>query len=140
MPGNLHIHAELELSSMPRHVLQEAMRVRPVAATGVTRYTKRAMVLGGCYLPAGTMVNVPFYAVHSLLLSILATGTALHTAWTILGLTVHDASVGAMGLHELLHQQGLTAALRAGPSQPQQLAGPRCIHPGELRLLTGCRP
>ncbi|CAL5223031.1 g5486 [Coccomyxa viridis] len=45
-------------------VCKEAMRVRPVAATGVTRYTKRAMKLGGCYLPAGTMIAVPFYAVH----------------------------------------------------------------------------
>ena len=43
--------------------LQEAMRVRPVAATGSTRYTKRALVLGGHFLPKGTMVDVPFYAV-----------------------------------------------------------------------------
>ena len=48
--------------------------MRPVAATGVTRYTKRAMVLGGCYLPAGTMVNVPFYAVHTLLVNVLPVG------------------------------------------------------------------
>lgn len=47
-----------------KDMLQEAMRVRPVAATGVTRYTKHAMTLGGCYLPAGTMVIVPFYAVR----------------------------------------------------------------------------
>ena len=47
-------------------VLQEAMRVRPVAATGSTRYTKRGMTVGGFYLPAGTMVDVPFYAVPRL--------------------------------------------------------------------------
>ena len=44
--------------------LQEAMRVRPVAATGSTRYTKRDLVLGGHFLPKGTMVDVPFYAVR----------------------------------------------------------------------------
>lgn len=43
--------------------LQEAMRMRPVAATGSTRYTKRALMLGGHFLPKGTMVDVPFYAV-----------------------------------------------------------------------------
>ena len=46
--------------------LQEAMRVRPVAATGSTRYTKRDMVVGGHFLPKGSMVDVPFYAVSSL--------------------------------------------------------------------------
>ncbi len=46
--------------------LQEAMRVRPVAATGSTRYTKRDLVLGGHFLPKGTMVDVPFYAVGPL--------------------------------------------------------------------------
>ena len=50
------------------------MRVRPVAATGVTRYTKRAMKLGGCYLPAGTMIAVPFYAVCLLLTRALSLG------------------------------------------------------------------
>ena len=40
------------------------MRVRPVAATGSTRYTQRDMVVGGHYLPKGTMVDVPFYAVR----------------------------------------------------------------------------
>ena len=48
--------------------------MRPVAATGVTRHTKRAMVLGGCYLPAGTTVNVPFYAVPILRLRVLSLG------------------------------------------------------------------
>ena len=37
--------------------------MRPVAATGSTRYTKRDLVLGGHFLPKGTMVDVPFYAV-----------------------------------------------------------------------------
>ena len=37
--------------------------MRPVAATGSTRYTQRDMVVGGHYLPKGTMVDVPFYAV-----------------------------------------------------------------------------
>ena len=45
--------------------VQEAMRVRPVAATGSTRYTRRAMCVGGHFLPKGTMVDVPFYAVRS---------------------------------------------------------------------------
>ena len=45
--------------------VQEAMRMRPVAATGSTRYTRRAMRVGGHFLPKGTMVDVPFYAVHS---------------------------------------------------------------------------
>lgn len=40
------------------------MRVRPVASTGVSRYTKRDMVLGGHYVPAGTLLDVPFDAVH----------------------------------------------------------------------------
>lgn len=44
---------------------QEAMRVRPVAATGSTRYTKRDMVIGGHFLPKGSMVDVPFYAVSA---------------------------------------------------------------------------
>ena len=48
------------------HALQEAMRVRPVAATGSTRYIKRDMTVGGYYLPKGTMVDVPFYAVSHL--------------------------------------------------------------------------
>ena len=44
-------------------ILQEAMRVRPVAATGSTRYTKRDMTVGGHFVPKGSMVDVPFYAV-----------------------------------------------------------------------------
>ena len=40
--------------------------MRPVAATGSTRYTKRDLVLGGHFLPKGTMVDVPFYAVGPL--------------------------------------------------------------------------
>lgn len=44
-------------------MLQEAMRVRPVAATGSTRYTKRDMTVGGHFVPKGSMVDVPFYAV-----------------------------------------------------------------------------
>ena len=39
--------------------------MRPVAATGSTRYTRRAMRVGGHFLPKGTMVDVPFYAVRS---------------------------------------------------------------------------
>ena len=39
--------------------------MRPVAATGSTRYTRRAMRVGGYFLPKGTMVDVPFYAVHA---------------------------------------------------------------------------
>lgn len=38
----------------------------PVAATGSTRYTKRDMTVRGYYLPKGTMVDVPFYAVTRL--------------------------------------------------------------------------
>ncbi len=40
--------------------------MRPVAATGSTRYIKRAMTVRGYYLPKGTMVDVPFYAVGHL--------------------------------------------------------------------------
>jgi cytochrome P450 len=40
------------------------MRVRPVASTGTTRYAKRDMLLGGHYVPAGTLLLVPFDAVH----------------------------------------------------------------------------
>ena len=43
---------------------QEAMRVRPVAAIGVTRRTRREMCLGGYHIPKGTLVVVPFDAVH----------------------------------------------------------------------------
>lgn len=43
---------------------QEAMRVRPVASTGTTRYTKRDMRLGGHLVPKGTLLDVPFDAVH----------------------------------------------------------------------------
>ena len=39
--------------------------MRPVAATGSTRYTRRAMRVGGHFLPKGTMLDVPFYAVRS---------------------------------------------------------------------------
>ena len=40
------------------------MRVRPVASTGTTRYAKRDMWLGGYYVPKGSLLNVPFDAVH----------------------------------------------------------------------------
>ncbi len=55
------LHTVLEATVMC--ALQEAMRVRPVAATGSTRYIKHDMTVGGYYLPKGTMVDVPFYAV-----------------------------------------------------------------------------
>jgi hypothetical protein len=54
-----------------------------VAATGVTRYTKRAMTLGGCYLPAGTMIIVPFYAVRLQLHEHVANRAALRLAWPV---------------------------------------------------------
>ena len=38
--------------------------MRPVASTGVTRYAKRDMRLGGHYIPKGTTLLVPFDAVH----------------------------------------------------------------------------
>jgi cytochrome P450 len=40
------------------------MRVRPVASTGTTRRTRRDMSLGGHFVPRGTLVIVPFDAVH----------------------------------------------------------------------------
>ena len=46
-------------------LLQEAMGVQPVAATGFTRYTKHDMMLGGHFVPRGSMVSMPFYAVRS---------------------------------------------------------------------------
>lgn len=45
-------------------ILQEAMRVRPVASTGTTRYAKHEMTIGGHLVPKGTILNVPFDAVH----------------------------------------------------------------------------
>ena len=40
------------------------MRVKPVASTGSTRVTRRAIEIGGDILPAGTLVVAPFDAVH----------------------------------------------------------------------------
>lgn len=40
------------------------MRIRPVASSGTTRFAKRALQLGPYAIPAGTMLLVPFDAVH----------------------------------------------------------------------------
>jgi hypothetical protein len=40
--------------------------VRPVASAGVTRYTQRGMRLGGYFVPKGTLLLMPFDAVHHL--------------------------------------------------------------------------
>lgn len=45
-------------------LVQEAMRCLPVASTGVTRKTKRALQLGEYTLPAGSLVVTPFFAAH----------------------------------------------------------------------------
>jgi len=44
--------------------LQEAMRFKPVASTGVTRRSKQPLRLGGYDVPAGAILMVPFDAVH----------------------------------------------------------------------------
>ena len=38
--------------------------MRPVASTGTSRYTKRGMRLGGHFIPRGSLVLVPFDAMH----------------------------------------------------------------------------
>ena len=115
-------------------MLQEAMRVRPVAATGVTRYTKRAMKLGGCYLPAGTMIAVPFYAVDLLLGRVLS---LVLLCW----MTGHSNTLPMMWAFRFTaaactatHVE-LIAPACAGASQPQQLGRSRCVHPGKLSLV-----
>jgi len=44
--------------------LQEAMRFKPVASTGVTRRSKQPLRLGGYDVPTGAILMVPFDAVH----------------------------------------------------------------------------
>ncbi|BDA50154.1 Cytochrome P450 3A13 [Coccomyxa sp. Obi] len=45
-------------------VCKEAMRVRPVASSGTTRRARRDMDLGGYLVPKGSLLLVPFDAVH----------------------------------------------------------------------------
>ena len=45
-------------------LLQEAMRLRPVASTGVTRRTEQELRLLGYTIPAGTIVLSPFDPAH----------------------------------------------------------------------------
>ena len=40
------------------------MRVKPVASTGSTRVSKRALCFDGYTIPAGTLIMCPFDAVH----------------------------------------------------------------------------
>ena len=58
------LHIWQSLTGMFCTPAQEAMRMRPVASTGVTRFAKRNMQLGQYFIPKGTMLLVPFDAVH----------------------------------------------------------------------------
>lgn len=49
---------------MVTDVMQEAMRVLPVASTGTSRVTKADMVIGGHLIPGNSFIVVPFDAVH----------------------------------------------------------------------------
>ena len=40
------------------------MRVRPISSTGTMRYARRNMRLGGHLVPEGTLITVPYDAVH----------------------------------------------------------------------------
>ena len=54
----------LQKAGLCVHADQEAMRVRPVASSGTTRIAKRKLQLGPYNIPAGSMLLVPFDAVH----------------------------------------------------------------------------
>ena len=72
------------------------MRVRPVAATGSTRYTKRDMTVGGHFVPKGSMVDVPFYAVS--LTANLSSGSS--------DAVILDQRLHTHLLHQVWHSSG----------------------------------
>ncbi|KAK9813430.1 hypothetical protein WJX73_008508 [Symbiochloris irregularis] len=56
--------ADLGKMTYLQWVCKEAMRLLPVASSGVTRKVKRNLILKGFHIPAGSIILCPFYAAH----------------------------------------------------------------------------